>query len=656
MVKQWFSLGLALWLFASVHACTKVQRSSIELLRKTFGIEPFYPNGELNATGYVDDFVATAGDWNCNFNVDSTALSAANATNGTTASLCKWKNMKSERADLDSDTFYMFRKTANQPWTVMNPKRTAAKQTPPVGDGFVLAGNQKAPPTDAVIYSEPAKCSKNDLSLTFDYWLYSLAKVRVYQLEQKTWKTLFASNETSCTSTKPSDGRCKVTIPATDKPFHLAIQGYNLFNSFVILDNVAVAGDLGQECVGGPQFDPSKVDGKPLDSRSGAAPIQKAEDLNCKGDATCKWTNAPSTATPQDPQFVVVPAGTGPAADKNYWTTTTGETSVPDGDYLYAYGKSGTAKLISDPITCQSADGTLTFKAWLSKGMKLDVCVVDAESLKTSNPSTNKPYPCTTIKPPMTGGQYSVPVAGPLNNVRLAFIGTDWDSGNGGWMVVDDVQYTAPLCTGGGGGSTGPATDPDSAACKALSVHFDLTQDAANAIWAPVSGSAITNVQLVPYTVQPKFELSLVTEVKCPDEGSCAGVALDKSTTQPQASVWESKTFSPLQQSRYIELSTHRGTYGSKMYVCSNTLPVYGNNADVDISASPQCKSILPDGLSYKEYREGLVTGAALPAGTTKVYIAFANPVDSGSATAGFLVDRIRLLRDANPASQQMTC
>jgi hypothetical protein len=296
----------------------------------------------------------------------------------------------------------------------------------------------------------------------------------------------------------------------------------------------------------------------------------------------------------------------------------------------------------------------------MSQGMSLQVCVVDAKTLKPSNPTTNTPYTCQPITPPMkNGAPYSVPISGPLNNVRLAFIGTDWNGGNGGFLVIDDINYSATLCSGkdGATGATTPTpTDPDTDACKAMSIHFDVTQDVANSIWAPVSGNSISNVQLMPYTLQPNFALSLATEVKCPDGGSCAGVMLDKSLQPPQASVWESKTFAPLQQARYLELSTHRGTYGSKIYICTNTLPVYGQNADVDSAASPQCKMIMPDNFTFKEYREGAIAGATLPAGTTKVYVAFANPQDSGSSTAGFIIDRVRVLRDGTPGSQQMTC
>jgi hypothetical protein len=290
--------------------------------------------------------------------------------------------------------------------------------------------------------------------------------------------------------------------------------------------------------------------------------------------------------------------------------------------------------------------------------MKLEVCVVDATTLTSSNPTTNKPYTCTTITRPMINDKYLVTIAGPLNNVRLAFIGTDWNGGNGGWLVVDDIDYQATLCKSGGGAdaTTPTPTDSDANACKALAIHFDLSQADANAIWATISGGAITNVQIVPYTVQPKFDLSPTTQIACPDSGNCAGVLLDKTTTQPEASVWESKEFPALTREHYLALKAHRGTYLTMIYICTQTLPVFNNDGSVNLAASPQCKKILPDQLTFTEFKDGVTTGAPLPVGTTKVYIAFSNPQDSGSAQSGFLVDSIRVLRDGSPTSPQMTC
>jgi hypothetical protein len=87
--------------------------------------------------------------------------------------------------------------------------------------------------------------------VTCSYWLYSTAKVRVLVLRQSTFDILYNSSVDTCSVVKPTTGRCSVTVPAQTVPFHLAIQSTNLATSFVILDNTAVSGNIGAQCVGG---------------------------------------------------------------------------------------------------------------------------------------------------------------------------------------------------------------------------------------------------------------------------------------------------------------------------------------------------------------------------------------------------------------------
>jgi hypothetical protein len=122
--------------------------------------------------------------------------------------------------------------------------------------------------------------------------------------------------------------------------------------------------------------------------------------------------------------------------------TTTGESSVPTGPYLFAQappGTTGRAKLMSDYIDCQHKDGTLTFQAWLANGTTLNVCTVDATTLVTKS--------CTPVTPPMKNGQYSVPIYGPLTNARIMFVASDWNAAKGGYVALDNIQYTAVLCS-----------------------------------------------------------------------------------------------------------------------------------------------------------------------------------------------------------------
>ena len=46
-----------------------------------------------------------------------------------------------------------------------------------------------------------------------------------------------------------------------------------------------------------------------------------------------------------------------------------------------ARGNSSRAELVSDVIDCQYADGQMTFNAWMTVGMIVEVCVVNAADL-----------------------------------------------------------------------------------------------------------------------------------------------------------------------------------------------------------------------------------------------------------------------------------
>ena len=124
--------------------------------------------------------------------------------------------------------------------------------------------------------------------------------------------------------------------------------------------------------------------------------------------------------------------------------------------------------------------------------------------------------------------------------------------------------------------------------------------------------------------------------------------------TKKTASVWQSKSFNALQKDRYLVVNSHRGTYGSIVYVCTNTAPQFGDN--LDIANSPQCKAIGGPSLTYAQYKDGDNSGTVIAAGTTQVFIVMVNPVDSGSDTAGFLIDRITLNRDTGATSGPMSC
>jgi len=325
---------------------------------------------------------------------------------------------------------------------------------------------------------------------------------------------------------------------------------------------------------------------------------------------------------------------------------------MPTGDYLYASAPAGTtgkANLMSDFIDCQNHDGTLTYQAWLTQGVTLQVCTVDSQTLQ---PLT----PCTSPVPPMgAGGTYKTSIFGPLKNARIMFVASNFN--NGGSVAIDNIKYTAKLCREDGATTAAPAAtiDPDAAACSALALHFDAinTNGPTQTNWT--NAPSVAGATLVNYQVASKFRTdSQSTLVTCgPSGGVCAGAVIDKSKNQ--ACVMQSQTLSPpLARAHYLQVSTHRGTFGSGIFVCTNTPPTISTSGDVDVTANPQCTQVSGPTLSYTEWRNGLVTGATLPVGTSQVFVVATNPTASGADEAGFLIDRINMLRDSTSTSGPM--
>ena len=55
----------------------------------------------------------------------------------------------------------------------------------------------------------------------------------------------------------PTDGRCGIEIPPQQKPFHLAIHSYDLYNSMAVIDNIRFDVALAPECQG--NYDPCSL-------------------------------------------------------------------------------------------------------------------------------------------------------------------------------------------------------------------------------------------------------------------------------------------------------------------------------------------------------------------------------------------------------------
>jgi hypothetical protein len=109
----------------------------------------------------------TATDLDCNFDTTINPQIGAVTPTAQPMTLCQWKNLPTTTG-VDNETYYMFTKTGKQTWALLRPARGGTKQTPAVGDGFVLAGHQGLPAAKAVLYSSPIKCSQNPLTLSFE--------------------------------------------------------------------------------------------------------------------------------------------------------------------------------------------------------------------------------------------------------------------------------------------------------------------------------------------------------------------------------------------------------------------------------------------------------------------------------------------------------
>jgi len=275
----------------------------------------------------------------------------------------------------------------------------------------------------------------------------------------------------------------------------------------------------------------------------------------------------------------------------------------------------------------------------------LNVCTVDETTLATKS--------CTPVTPPMQNGLYTVPIYGPLMNARIMFVGSSWNAGKGGYVAIDNIQYTAVLCSQEPTTTVAPIVDTDVSACSQLSTHFGRDAATAQTKWTNLVLTNPGSAQVVPYQISRSFALAQSVAVSCPDGGKCAGCVLDESLSQ--ISGMTSQTISPpLSRQHYLQLNVHRGTFGTGVFVCTNAAPTVAQDLDISVIANPQCTEVSGPALTYTEWINGLVTGAVLPVGTSQVFIIFTNPVGSGSDQAGFLIDRITMLRDAKSTGGPM--
>jgi hypothetical protein len=395
----------------SASACAPGIPNSEEIISQLgayLGIAPI--NGPTGATG---SYISNAFEANCDLE---------------NVAMCRWQNLdNSANVFIDTEDFFLFSKTSDLAvgFTFLAPPG----RQPLLGSQVILAGSQSSTGGSAIWHSDPLRCMQNDGELTFEYYMLTIPAepaVQVMLLEPDTYSILYTSTE-MCQAIAPLDGICRIKIPAQTVPFHIAIRVYELDNNFVILDNIQFTGTLGQLCDGSMDFGTTAVT-----DTFGATdtPVISSTDLTCSEfDANCRWTN-----DFDEPQWE---SHTG-TVDPSKWAIVTGKWEVPSGDFLMVQAPSGSAPaaLYSDQIKCQTGAGTLTFKAWMSDAVRMQACVVNADTLAVIQ--------CHDVLR-LFGPNYAYVFNGDLNNAKIQIVASDWGV-NGGMAAVDNIQYVATMC------------------------------------------------------------------------------------------------------------------------------------------------------------------------------------------------------------------
>jgi hypothetical protein len=418
MIKTIFLLA------ALIHAgssCFPGADLIIDQLRAQLGITAIVTGG-TNSTGATDQFVEQAPQLNCDFE---------NIAN------CRWSNLgQFLRPQVDTEEWWLFQKTSNVngAFQLLGPPGRA----PADGGKVILAGGQGTPAQvdgkAAIWMSDPIRCMENNAQLTFEYWIYLGSKVRAMVLDATTFEPLWTSADGECPALPTNvfggglDGVCRVTVPPQDRPFRVAVQGYNFKDSFVIIDTITFNAIFGSLCDGSLDFGTTS---STLVSGLTGTGIETGSDLNCPPTlgGTCKWGN-----TGGEPDFQVQ-TGT---VDPSKWYTATGHSATPTGDFLMVTGTDdgGSAVLNSEKIDCQTGDGLMQLKAWFTQGVIMQVCVVDS--------ITNAVRTCEVLDR-AAGPEYFVVITGDLQDAYIQINAENF--GAGGMAAVDDVTYEADMCS-----------------------------------------------------------------------------------------------------------------------------------------------------------------------------------------------------------------
>jgi len=396
----------------TVNACGPANQAVLDQLLANLGIAPLV--GAVDNTAATGEYITDGSQLACNFENVAT---------------CRWKNLdNSTNPAIDTVDYNLFNveSVASGFPLLMPPGRQ-----PPTTSKVLFTGSQTATP-GAVWMSDPFGCQPSTGVLTFEYWLFSAAKIRVILLDPVTHEQTWVAPNTCDPGNllAPLSGICTTTIPAQTEPFKIGIQSINLPNSFAIVDNIAYStAPLGAACDGSLIFG---TDSSTLVDGVTGTPVTDGSELTCTDPAAtgCKWAN-----DGVDPEFLVH-TGT---VDATKWQAATGTSTVPSGEFLMVHGKpgDGPAILKSELIECTSGSGTVNMMAWMSTGVVMTVCLKDS--------ATGTALACETLNR-LAGPSYSFTLTAPseVNNAILEISASNW--GTGGMAAVDDISYDFSPC------------------------------------------------------------------------------------------------------------------------------------------------------------------------------------------------------------------
>ncbi|KAI3410490.1 hypothetical protein GPALN_004591 [Globodera pallida] len=356
--------------------------------------------------------------------------------------LCKWRNVRG--GGLDTLDFYLFRKEDNTEFPVVQVRPGPSKVS--AGDQVLLTGDRKREEQIALLASHPIKCQNTTGKLTFTFWVYNGARIEVLILEDREDEGLHALPEKpqiDC-GTVEMNTECSVSIPPNLQPFQLGLRAYDIRNtegSFVMLDSINYEA---QFCKVSTDFGPMTYE--PLLTGARGQFVNAMAELNCdQFGATCRWRQS-GTGKAIWKRAIGSPP---PAVMLLNETGTNIEPDLPSAFLYIEEGSGGVSQhnnvldadttpnefrmLISDPIHCVGPSSIdLKFRIWATKGIKLSVCLIEAESLHI--------HICQPVIPSLSPAQIQHNFQPTVLNFAIAFrvdsVNIDFDN----FVLVDDFE------------------------------------------------------------------------------------------------------------------------------------------------------------------------------------------------------------------------